>query len=63
MAVERGTRGGGPGRRRRREQTVPDGRLPVTEFLFDRPGAASPFGDDQTFPLPVTALAYRHPTP
>jgi hypothetical protein len=36
-------------------------RLPVTEFLFDRAGAPSPFGDDQTFPLPVSALAYRHP--
>jgi succinate dehydrogenase / fumarate reductase iron-sulfur subunit len=38
-----------------------DGRLPVSELLFDRPGAASPFGDDLTFPLPVTALVYRHP--
>jgi len=37
------------------------GRLPVSELLFDRPGAASPFGDDQTFPLPVTELVYRHP--
>jgi hypothetical protein len=42
-------------------QAVHDGRLPVSELLFDRPGAASPFGDDQTFPLPVSALVYRHP--
>jgi hypothetical protein len=48
---------------RRRKKERPDGRLPVTELLFDRPGAASPFGDDQTFPLPVTSLAYRHPKP
>jgi succinate dehydrogenase / fumarate reductase iron-sulfur subunit len=42
-------------------QPVHDRRLPVSELLFDRPGAASPFGDDQTFPLPVSALVYRHP--
>jgi hypothetical protein len=42
--------------------TVKDGHLPVTEFLSDRAGANSPFGDDQTFPLPVSALVYRHPT-
>jgi len=51
--------------RSRREQggkTVRDGHLPVTELLSDRPGAPSPFGDDQTFPLPPSALVYRHPT-
>ena len=42
--------------------TVKEGHLPVTEFLSDRPGANSPFGDDQTFPLPPSALVYRHPT-
>jgi hypothetical protein len=41
---------------------MPDGHLPVTELLSDRPGAPSPFGDDQTFPLPASALVYRHPT-
>ena len=41
--------------------TVKDGHLPVNEFLSDRAGANSPFGDDQTFPLPVSALVYRHP--
>jgi len=47
---------------RGRGKVVPDGHLPVTELLSDRPGANSPFGDDQTFPLPPSALVYRHPT-
>jgi succinate dehydrogenase / fumarate reductase iron-sulfur subunit len=46
-----------------RGHAVRDGHLPVTELLSDRPGANSPFGDDQTFPLPPSALIYRHPTP
>lgn len=46
-----------------RGQVVKPGRLPVTEFAFDRAGAASPFGDDLTFPLPPDALDYRHPEP
>jgi hypothetical protein len=37
-------------------------RLPVNEFLFNRAGAPSPFGDDLQFPLPAGALAYRHPS-
>jgi succinate dehydrogenase / fumarate reductase iron-sulfur subunit len=36
-------------------------RLPVNEFLFNRAGAPSPFGDDLQFPLPSGALTYRHP--
>ncbi|HEV7896346.1 MAG TPA: hypothetical protein VGP31_00655 [Planosporangium sp.] len=43
-------------------QPVPDGHLPVSEFLSDRAAASSPFGDDQTFPLPVSSLVYLHPT-
>ena len=39
----------------------PDGRLPLTEITFDRAGAASPFGDDVTFPLPADTLTYQHP--
>jgi hypothetical protein len=35
-----------------------DGRLPVSELVADRPAAPSPFGDDQTFPLPVEDLTY-----
>jgi succinate dehydrogenase / fumarate reductase iron-sulfur subunit len=37
----------------------PDGRMPVSEITFDRPGAASPFGDNVSFPLPTTN--YQHP--
>jgi succinate dehydrogenase / fumarate reductase iron-sulfur subunit len=40
----------------------PDGRVNVSEFLLDRSGAASPFGDDQEFPLPPEDLSYEHPT-
>jgi succinate dehydrogenase / fumarate reductase, iron-sulfur subunit len=39
----------------------PDGRLPVSEVAMDRSGAASPYGDDVTFPLPPEDLSYRHP--
>jgi hypothetical protein len=50
------------GRRERGGKAVPDGHLPVSELLLDRAGAPSPFGDDQTFPLPPSSLVYRHPT-
>jgi hypothetical protein len=46
---------------RSRAYQVPDGKLPLTEFLFDRAGAASPFGDDLRLPLPVSELSYVHP--
>ncbi|HEY1486404.1 MAG TPA: hypothetical protein VGF84_09885 [Micromonosporaceae bacterium] len=39
-----------------------EGHLPMTELLFDRAGAASPFGDDLSFPLPMSELTYVHPT-
>ena len=39
-----------------------DGQLPVSEILADRPAAPSPFGDDQTFPLPVEELTYTPTT-
>ena len=38
------------------------GRLPVSEFTLDRSGAASPFGDDVEFPLPVESLRYQPAT-
>jgi succinate dehydrogenase / fumarate reductase iron-sulfur subunit len=41
----------------------PDGKLPVAELTLDRSGASSPFGDDQTFPLPPDKLSYQHPSP
>jgi succinate dehydrogenase / fumarate reductase iron-sulfur subunit len=47
--------------RKSRAKVVKAGRLPVSEFAFDRPGAASPFGDDVTFPVPVEQLRYEHP--
>ncbi|MGC9669075.1 hypothetical protein ACNTMW_21260 [Planosporangium sp. 12N6] len=50
------------GTSRKQKGAVPDGHLPVNEFLSDRPAAASPFGDDVTFPLPVSSLVYLHPT-
>jgi succinate dehydrogenase / fumarate reductase iron-sulfur subunit len=39
-----------------------DGKLTVAELYLDRPAAASPFGDDQEFPLPPEKLRYNHPT-
>ena len=45
-----------------RAYVVPEGRLPVSEFAADRSGAASPFGDDITFPMPVDRLTYTHPS-
>ena len=41
------------------EQHAPGSRLPVSELLFHRAGAASPFGDDLQFPLPSGALNYH----
>jgi hypothetical protein len=40
---------------------VREGHLPVSEFLFDKPGAGSPYGDEIEFPLPADRLPYRHP--
>ena len=40
----------------------PDGQLVVPELVADRPAAPSPFGDDQTFPLPVEDLTYTPTT-
>ena len=39
-----------------RAKVVKPGRLPVSEVAYDKAGAASPFGDDVTFPLPVESL-------
>ena len=48
--------------KRSRAYVVPEGRLPVSEFATDRPGASSPFGDDLRLPLPVERLTYVHPS-
>ncbi len=42
-----------------RSKAVKPGHLAVSEFASDRPGANSPFGDDQTLPLPVERLTYH----
>jgi hypothetical protein len=34
------------------------GHLDVSELISSRAAAPSPFGDDQTFPLPVENLTY-----
>ena len=44
------------------EKAVAKGHLPVSELVSDRAAAPSPFGDDQTFPLPTTRLNYLRPT-
>jgi succinate dehydrogenase / fumarate reductase iron-sulfur subunit len=41
----------------------PDGKLPLTELTLDKAAAPSPFGDDQTFPLPDEHVSYEHPEP
>jgi hypothetical protein len=40
------------------EKAVAKGHLPVAELVADRAAAPSPFGDDQTFPLPITQVSY-----
>jgi hypothetical protein len=42
------------------EQPESGSRLPVSELLFHRAGAAAPFGDDLQFPLPSGALNHNH---
>ena len=37
------------------------GRCRSSEVAFDRPGAASPFGEDMDFPLPSSSINYQHP--
>ena len=45
-----------------RARPVKDGHLAVAELVSERPAAPSPFGDDQTFPLPVEELTFRPPS-
>lgn len=49
--------------KRRKQYIVKEGYLPVSEFLFNRAGAGSPYGEELEFPLPVDRLPYRHPDP
>ena len=39
-----------------------DGHLVVSELVADRAAAPSPFGDEETFPLPVEDLTYTPTT-
>jgi hypothetical protein len=52
--------GAGP---RQTQSVSTKGHLSVSEIVSDRPAAPSPFGDDQTFPLPVDHLTYIPSTP
>jgi len=45
-----------------RARAPKEGHLAVSEIALDRPAAPSPFGDDQTFPLPVEHLTYTPTT-
>jgi hypothetical protein len=45
-----------------RSRAVKAGHLQVSELAADRAAAPSPFGDDQTFPLPVEDLTYTPTT-
>jgi hypothetical protein len=45
-----------------RARAPKEGHLAVSEIAFDKPAAPSPFGDDQTFPLPVEDLTYTPTT-
>jgi hypothetical protein len=48
---------------RRTQPVDARGHLAVSELVADRAAAPSPFGDDQTFPLPVDSLTYIPSTP
>jgi len=42
-----------------RSGTIKEGHLEVSELFATRAAAPSPFGDDQTFPLPVESLTHK----
>ena len=50
-----------PRPKKSRAWVVKPGRMPVTEATYDKAGAASPFGDDLSFPLEVDRITYEHP--
>ena len=45
----------------REKGSVKPGHLPVSEVLFSRAGAASPFGDEVNLPLPLDEVDYEMP--
>jgi hypothetical protein len=52
----------GPADPSSRARSAKPGYLTVSELAADRAAALSPFGDDQTFPLPVENLTYTPTT-
>ena len=38
------------------------GGPPITEFTAEPAGPLSPFGEDHSFPLPLSVIRYAHPT-
>jgi hypothetical protein len=38
------------------------GGPPLTELTSETAGSLSPFGEDHSFPLPVSLIRYAHPT-
>ena len=44
-----------------RARSPKEGHLAVAELVSDRAAAPSPFGDDQSFPLPAGRLTYQPP--
>jgi hypothetical protein len=48
---------------RQTQHLVAQEGMEVSEILSERAAAPSPFGDDQTFPLPVERLTYISSTP
>ncbi|MER7005193.1 succinate dehydrogenase/fumarate reductase iron-sulfur subunit [Dactylosporangium sp. NPDC000555] len=61
-ASDSGSHWGQPGPVPQEPALGADGKLTVAELYLDRAAAASPFGDDQEFPLPPEKLRYQHPT-
>jgi hypothetical protein len=53
---------GGAGERKTASRDT-EGHLAVSELVSSRAAAPSPFGDDQTFPLPADRLTYIPSTP
>ncbi|MEV8513944.1 succinate dehydrogenase/fumarate reductase iron-sulfur subunit [Dactylosporangium sp. NPDC051484] len=61
-ASDSGSHWGQPGPVPQEPALGANGKLTVAELYLDRAAAASPFGDDQEFPLPPEKLRYQHPT-
>jgi hypothetical protein len=58
VAAEKKTPTTTPRRSDALEKAAAKGYLAVSEMVADRAAAPSPFGDDQTFPLPTNRVTY-----